>query len=61
MKIAMYASLIVGLISLILGIISRLTATPFIVEANAFLRFTNTCFLFAISVGLLQLLKLKGK
>jgi hypothetical protein len=44
---------ILGLISLIIGIISRITFTPvYIVTgglgASAFLAFTNTCFLLAI-------------
>jgi Flp pilus assembly pilin Flp len=59
-KIAVTA-LIIGLVSLITGIISRVMITPLTIvpgglEANAFLAFTNTCFLFAIALTLLGML-----
>lgn len=62
MKTIAYVVLIVGGISLIMGIISRLTLTPVgagRIEAQAFLAFANTCFLAAITFILLQMLKNK--
>lgn len=50
-----YVAVIVGVISLIVGIISRLTLTPIVVEAQAFLQFTQACFLFAIAVSMAKL------
>lgn len=41
--------IIVGLISLILGVVSRLTLRPFYVEAQAYLQFAQFCFLAAIT------------
>lgn len=41
MKNAMYIALGVGLVSLVLGIISRLILTPIVVDAHAFLEFTG--------------------
>ncbi|HID10776.1 MAG TPA: hypothetical protein EYP17_05695 [Candidatus Latescibacteria bacterium] len=59
-RILMYVAGIVALVSLIIGIISRLAMAPIAgLEANAFLRFTNTCLLFAVNFGLLQLLQAK--
>ena len=53
----------VGVVSLILGIISRLMRVPFFggmqLEAQAFLAFTSVCLLFAITFALLQVLKSK--
>jgi len=52
--------LVIGLISLILGIISRMTLIPIPIvpgsgiEANVFLRFTNTCLLLTIALILLE-------
>ena len=49
--------LVVGLISLVVGIISRITLAPIgpgRIEAQAFLAFTNTCVLFAIALVLLE-------
>lgn len=45
--------IVVGAASLVIGIVSRLTMTPIAVvrgglEAQAFLSFSNTCFLIAI-------------
>lgn len=60
-KNVMYGALLVGLISLVLGIISRLILAPIVVEAHAFLDFTSICFLFSLNVGLLQLLKARGE
>ena len=47
--------------SLVLGIASRIILTPlaFGLEANAFLRFTDTCVLFAIVLVLMQMSKAK--
>jgi len=57
--------LVLAVISLVVGIISRLTMVPVpippkgAIEAEAFLAFTNTCLLIAITLILLQLLKAK--
>ena len=68
MKTVAYVALIMGGISLIIGVVSRLTLTPFIlgvggvgggIEARAFLAFTNTCILIAITFILLEILKAK--
>lgn len=42
-------SIILGIVSLILGIISRIVLKPFFVEAQAYLQFANFCFLAAIT------------
>lgn len=60
MKVLAYIALITGVISLIIGIVSRWTLTPIgpvNIEAQAFLAFTNTCFLAAITFILLRILK----
>ncbi len=64
MKAIAYIAIIVGAISLVVGIISRITLTPVgpgAVEAQAFLRFTNTCLLAAIALGILELVKSKSQ
>ncbi len=63
MKVIVKISIIVAAISLILGIISRVTLQPIgpmAIQAQAFLQFTNTCLLVAITFAVLQLLKAKG-
>jgi len=63
MKAIVKISIIVAAISLILGIISRVTLQPIgpmAIQAPAFLQFTNTCLLVAITFAVLQLLKAKG-
>jgi hypothetical protein len=62
MKAIAYIAIIVGAISLVVGIISRITLTPVGpgIEAQAFLQFTNTCLLAAIALGILELLKSKS-
>jgi len=63
MKAIVKISIIVAAISLILGIVSRLTLQPIGpmgIQAQAFLQFTNTCLLVAITFAVLQLLKAKG-
>jgi hypothetical protein len=60
MKIVVNVALVVAGISLILGIIARInfnTIGPIGLEAPAFLKFTNTCLLIAITGILLQLKK----
>jgi hypothetical protein len=53
MRGAAQAALVVGVISVIVGIISRVTYEPIQgIEAHAFLQFSQTCFLFAIAVFL---------
>ncbi|UCC94457.1 MAG: hypothetical protein JSW40_06505 [Candidatus Omnitrophota bacterium] len=64
MKAAGLFALAVGIVSLVIGVISRLTLRPltFIpgqMEANVLLSFSNTCFLMAIAFILLELLKRK--
>jgi hypothetical protein len=41
--------IILGVVSLILGIISRIVLKPFFVEAQAYLQFASFCFLAAIT------------
>jgi len=62
-RILMWIAGIVALVSLIIGVISRLVFTPiFGLEARAYLGFTQTCLLFALNFGLLQVLgKLEKK
>lgn len=60
-KIA-YLAIVIGFLSLIVGVISRLTMTPIAMvrgglEARALLGFTNSCFLIAITFILLEMLK----
>jgi len=64
MKKIAVTSVLIGLVSLIAGIISRVTFKPLAIvpgglEANAFLAFTNTCLLFAIAFTLLAILNEK--
>lgn len=42
-------SVILGVISLIMGLVSRLTMKPFFVEAQAYLQFAQLCFLAAMT------------
>jgi len=55
--------IIVAGISLILGIISRLLLKPFPfgLEAQAYLQFAHGMLLFAIAIGIRELLRTKGK
>ncbi len=56
------AFIIVAVISLVVGIISRLLVKPFFgIEAQAFLQFTQTCLLFAVAIAVRELLIAKGK
>lgn len=62
MKTIAYITVVVAVISLIAGIISRWTLTPIAfvpggLEAQTLLTFTNTCLLFAITFILLGILK----
>ena len=65
MKAVANIALVVAAISLVVGIISRLTICPVPIglgrgiEAESFLAFTNTCLLIAIALMLLQLVKAK--
>lgn len=65
MKGIINIALVAAAISLILGIISRLTMTPIPIapgggiEAQVFLAFTDTCLLIAIALTLLQIAKAK--
>ena len=50
--------IIVAAIVLIVGVISRLMVKPVMgIEAQAFMQFTQTLLLFAVAVGIRQLLK----
>lgn len=54
--------IIVAVISLIVGIISRLVVKPILgIEAQAFLQFTQTCLLFAIALAAREYFIAKGK
>jgi hypothetical protein len=54
--------IIVAVISLIVGVISRLIVEPILgIEAQAFLQFTQTCLLFAIALAAREFLIAKGK
>ncbi|MFC1631611.1 hypothetical protein ACFL2I_03555 [Candidatus Omnitrophota bacterium] len=60
MKAIANVALILGVVSLVIGLISRLTTAPvgpMQIEAQAFLQFTNTCLLLAIALGVLELVK----
>lgn len=64
-KIIPYMAIGVALISLLIGVVSRLLVVPVAltttggVEAHAFLEFGSFCLLFAIAVSLLQMSKSK--
>lgn len=55
--------IIVALVSLILGVITRLLAKPFIfgVTSQAFLQLTQGLLLFAIAIGIREILRAKAK
>jgi hypothetical protein len=56
------AFMVVAVISLILGVISRLIVKPFLgIEAQAFLQFTQACLLFAIAIAAREWMIAKGK
>lgn len=56
MKNLAVASIVVGIISLVVGVYSRLIYKPIYgVEAKAFLGFTGVCLLFAIALATLNL------
>ncbi len=64
MKVLMIIATIVAMISIVIGIIGRLAETLVAgVTPIAYLRFSNTALLFAITFGLFLLLrgKLEGK
>jgi len=63
MKVIAYIAIIIAAISLVVGIVSRLTLQPIgpmRIQAQAFLQFANTSLLVAITFAILQLLKAKG-
>jgi len=56
------AFIVVAVISLIVGVISRLIVKPILgIEAQAFLQFTQACLLFAIAIVAREYLIAKGK
>lgn len=62
MKTISKIAIVIGIISLAVGIISRIAMAPVGLvpgglEAEALLAFTNTCFLVAITFILLEILK----
>ncbi|MBN2280601.1 MAG: hypothetical protein JXQ65_08475 [Candidatus Marinimicrobia bacterium] len=50
MKNVVKVLIIFGFISIILGVLSRIAMTPFIVEAGAFLDFSLFCFISSIAL-----------
>ncbi|OGW85554.1 MAG: hypothetical protein A2987_01405 [Omnitrophica bacterium RIFCSPLOWO2_01_FULL_45_10] len=62
MKNVINVAIVIGVISLIASVISRVTMTPLGavgIRANAILAFADTCFLIAITFILLEILKAK--
>ncbi len=65
MKTIINLTLIVAVVSLAVGMVSRFFIVPvpivdgLRIEAHSFLAFTNTCLLMAIALMLLQLVKAK--
>jgi len=58
MKIVLDVFIIAAAIVIIVGVISRLMVKPILgIEAQAFLQFTHALLLFAIAVGIRQLLR----
>ncbi|MFB0566294.1 MAG: hypothetical protein ACETWK_11550 [Candidatus Aminicenantaceae bacterium] len=57
------AFIVLAAISIIVGIISRLLMTPFPfgIEAQAYLQFTHGMLLFAIAIGIREILRTKRK
>jgi len=55
--------IVAAAISLIIGIISRILVKPFPfgIEAQAYLQFTHALLLFAIAIGIRELLRKKNK
>ena len=59
MEKAAQAALVIAAVSLVMGIVSRILVLPLPpgaagLEANAFLRFTNTCLLASIAFTLMK-------
>jgi len=50
MKNVVKVLIVFGFISIILGVLSRIAMTPFIVEAESFLDFSIFCFLSSITL-----------
>jgi hypothetical protein len=63
MQVLMVAATVIAIISIIIGIIGRLAQTLVAgLSPSAYLRFTDTCLLFAVTFALLLLLDLlRGK
>lgn len=64
MQVLTVVATVVAIISIIIGIIGRLAGTMVVgLTPNAYLRFTDTCLLFAITFALLLLVrgKMGGK
>lgn len=58
MKIILDVFIVAAAVVVIVGIISRLMVQPFFgIEAQAFNQFTQTLLLFAVAVGIRQLLR----
>lgn len=56
MKILMKGLLFLATISVLIGMVSRVTLKPILsIEANAFLRFAALCILFVIGLAVLKL------
>jgi len=63
MRIISDLFIVAAVISIILGIISRILIKPFPfgIEAQAYLQFSHGLLLFAIAISLRELLRTKGK
>jgi hypothetical protein len=62
MKKICEAFIVVAIISLIVGVISRLMVKPIMgIDAQAFLQFTQTCLLFAVAIAAREWMIAKGK
>ncbi|MBO8132084.1 MAG: hypothetical protein H0Z29_11345 [Candidatus Marinimicrobia bacterium] len=55
MDLIIKACFVIGIVSLIMGIISRMLLVPFFVEANAYLSFSEFCFIVAIAFMLYKI------
>ncbi len=50
MKNVVKILIVFGFIAIILGVLSRISMTPFLVDAEAFLDFSSICFLSSITL-----------
>ena len=59
MRALINSFVVLAVVIIIVGMISRVMLQPFMfgLEANAFLSFANTCLLFSIALSLIELVK----